>query len=356
MPADLVFVPTPACRSAGWLLQEPLPALSRIRRTGPGQDLHLNRAMLSDQRSPYVGRFARGWPRLPRKILGQPQTRTRARPSIGTPLRRGKPPLGPSGHGPSGRRRTQGAPERPRRGDEVHLPGTCAHERPRAGGRGGAGGQDVIHQQDHRRRRPRRNERPSKRRATFRAAPACLGSRTDGSPEEARGGQVDLAPEPPGQYARLVIAARGQPRARERHPREGACIARPRGRRHGRHGTCERRPNVLPPRVLQAMDGRAGRSFESERRPRGGKRLIGAVATGLSFHHQGTSASLAPRGLQREEFRAASVAERPGTVTAPGTSSWEHDVRDPHRRQRYSAPPTCLAATWEAGRPPWRHP
>ena len=50
---------------------------------GAGQDLHLNRAMLSDQGSPYVGRFARGWRRLPGMIPGQPQTRTRARSSIG---------------------------------------------------------------------------------------------------------------------------------------------------------------------------------------------------------------------------------------------------------------------------------
>ncbi len=32
--------------------------------TGPGQDLLLNRAMLSVQETPYVGRFARGWHRL----------------------------------------------------------------------------------------------------------------------------------------------------------------------------------------------------------------------------------------------------------------------------------------------------
>src|SRR5207245_6156155 len=38
----------------------------------PGQGLHLNRAMLDDQRSSYVGRFARGWRRLPGRFPGQP--------------------------------------------------------------------------------------------------------------------------------------------------------------------------------------------------------------------------------------------------------------------------------------------
>src|SRR3990170_738031 len=53
----------------------PLPA----RAPPPRQDLHLNRAMLTDQGSAYVGRFARGWHRLPRNLSpGQPQTRTRA--------------------------------------------------------------------------------------------------------------------------------------------------------------------------------------------------------------------------------------------------------------------------------------
>ncbi len=106
-PADLVFAPTPACRSLRRRRSgEPsTPALSRPDR---GQDLHLNRAMLSDQRSPYVGRFARGWHRLPGIIPGQPQTRTRARPSIGTRPR-------DAGGTPARRRRrcTSRAPARP---------------------------------------------------------------------------------------------------------------------------------------------------------------------------------------------------------------------------------------------------
>src|SRR3990170_992531 len=76
-PADLVFGPTPACRGdrRPRAASHPLPA----RSPPPRQDLHLNRAMLTDQGSAYVGRFARGWHRLPGNLSpGQPQTRTRA--------------------------------------------------------------------------------------------------------------------------------------------------------------------------------------------------------------------------------------------------------------------------------------
>ena len=37
-----------------------------------GQDLLLNRAMLSVHETPYVGRFARGWHRLATKARSQP--------------------------------------------------------------------------------------------------------------------------------------------------------------------------------------------------------------------------------------------------------------------------------------------
>ena len=78
--ADLVFDPTLACREG----DAPAPAarrlaaapsgttLARIASSPPapdsrgrsGQDLPLSRTMLSDHKSPYVGRFACDWPRL----------------------------------------------------------------------------------------------------------------------------------------------------------------------------------------------------------------------------------------------------------------------------------------------------
>ena len=78
--ADLVFDPTLACREG----DAPVRA-ARWRSTGPsstvvarvasspcvpdsrarhGQGLHLSRTMISDHKSPYVGRFACDWPRL----------------------------------------------------------------------------------------------------------------------------------------------------------------------------------------------------------------------------------------------------------------------------------------------------
>src|SRR5688572_4683377 len=84
------------CRSEG----SPTPALSRCLLRGPGQGLLLNRSMLGDQGSPYVGRFARGWHRLPGLIPGQPQTRTGAPPEYRHRLRDVANPVVPEG-GPS---------------------------------------------------------------------------------------------------------------------------------------------------------------------------------------------------------------------------------------------------------------
>ena len=107
--ADLVFDPTLACREG----DAPAPAvrrrapapngafLARIASSPPapdsrgrsGQDLPLSRTMLSDHKSPYVGRFACDWPRLsttdPHAALRHPTPRAasllprhiRARPS-----------------------------------------------------------------------------------------------------------------------------------------------------------------------------------------------------------------------------------------------------------------------------------
>ena len=78
--ADLVFDPTLACRegdtpapAARWRAATPNGTLSaRIASSPPapdsrgrsGQGLPLSRTMLSDHKSPYVGRFACDWPRL----------------------------------------------------------------------------------------------------------------------------------------------------------------------------------------------------------------------------------------------------------------------------------------------------
>src|SRR5881397_3354191 len=85
--AVLVFAPTLACRSLRPIARTSAAIELPPSPGSPGQVLHLNRAMLSDQRSPYVGRFARGWHRLPGRFPGQPQTRTWARRRIGTTTR-----------------------------------------------------------------------------------------------------------------------------------------------------------------------------------------------------------------------------------------------------------------------------
>src|SRR5665213_20600 len=72
--SDLVFDPTLACSGVRARLRQrkrspatsshTSPAPKPTTLTGPRQDLLLNRAMLSVNKTPYVGRFARGWHRL----------------------------------------------------------------------------------------------------------------------------------------------------------------------------------------------------------------------------------------------------------------------------------------------------
>ncbi|MEA2579830.1 MAG: hypothetical protein QOE83_722 [Actinomycetota bacterium] len=303
--------------------------------------------MLSDQRSPYVGRFARGWRRLPRNIPGQPQTRTRARSSIGTTPFPRNPSLGPSRHGPSGRRRTQRTPECPRGDHQVHLPCARAHQGPRARGSRCSGREHVVHQQ-HRRRTPvGRNERAPQGRPTFGAASACLRPGADGSFEEPLYGKVQLASEPPSKHARLVIAARSQPRARQRHPCHRQRITRPGRRSHGGHRPGERRSNVLPARVFQSMHRRPGWTVEPERRSRGGERPIGTITTREGRGRGGPSTPLTPRRLQGGQFRATVVAEGPWPVAAPRAPAREQDVRELHPGSRYGRAPTSLPVGYE---------
>ena len=245
-PADLVFYPTPACGSARRRSRGPTtPALSRPEAR---QDLHLNRAMLSDQWSPYVGRFARGWRRLPGKIPGQPQTRTRARSSIG---------------------RSPRAQENARAATTSITCEAPASSRASAQARRrGARGEHVVDEQHapRHRARPRTTERaPHRSAALGRVALAC-GPVRPHAPEQAAHGQSRAraparAPAPSPGRSRARPAA-----ARERHPRHD--VGRRRSAVVGHGAPRARRPTPRHPRELQPVDRAARRPLEQERRPR----------------------------------------------------------------------------------------
>ena len=190
--------------------------------------------MLSHQRWPYVGRFARGWHRLPGRIPGQPQTRTRARWSLGSPART-----------------TQRRPaprDRPGSGDRVDLRrpglaqdvGSRRHRRP--------GREDIIDQQHARRTRAARTEHPVHRHPAFGAGAPRLRRRRDRTPELPPRRTLETSGERNRQRTRLVEATLGATAARERHPRDDVDVG---DRAGARDRAGEGRGDVTPSRELQ---------------------------------------------------------------------------------------------------------
>ena len=322
-PADLVFCPTLACRSVRPSIRRPgTPALSRPRA---GQDLHLNRAMLSDQRSPYVGRFARGWRRLPEIIPGQPQTRTRARPSIGrSDLAQER--AGGHEHRDTGRAVGQ---QRLR---------ACAGRRPR--------GEHVVDEQHVTRRlhARRRHERSSHRVETSRGVPLGLGTGRDGPPQQPANRQVRLLADDDRERLGLIEASLGLAPPRERNPRDG--IDRGLARHAGRHCGTERPADAPDPAVLQMVHGRTGRALERERCAGASDRGRRALPAAEPAFGRGRAAPFAPGRLQHAEAAAARRAERPWSLAAPGTPGRKHDVERPPEHR-----PTIRATSDRAPRP-----
>jgi hypothetical protein len=206
--------------------------------------------MLSHQRWPYVGRFARDWHRLPRTLLGQPQTRTRAHPRIGMLRRR------PQSAG--------GATHRACRYD--HVDRACARNRqgPGTGGRGRPGREHVVDQQHPIRRTSCGRERSAHRGATLDAAPTGLRCGGGGPSEETSDGQAEFPTERARERPRLIVAAVGQPTSAQRYPRDHVCRREPvaRGDRFRERGS-----DVAPARELQTEHGLPRRTFVAEGGP-----------------------------------------------------------------------------------------
>jgi hypothetical protein len=267
--------------------------------------------MLSHQRWPYVGRFARGWHRLPGKIPGQPQTRTRAHPRIGSrTLLTQRAALG----------------ERPRCGEGVHLDRAGTPKRLGRGRERRAGREDVVDEQHARRRWPNGAERPGHGRPAIHAGAPSLGRRVDLPPEQAQARPTEPSGDGNRQRARLVVAALGATGARERDPRDGVDRRELVGRGH-RVG--ERGSHVAPARELQPVHRTPGRTGVRERSPRRRQRCGWTVFARPNGRARRRTASLAPRRPQRSELTGTRGAEGPRAVTAPSARTREHRVERP---------------------------
>ncbi len=265
--------------------------------------------MLGDQGSPYVGRFARGWHRLPGLIPGQPQTRTGAPPEYRHRLTGGASRVVPEG-GPS-----RNESEKDRQAVTTWISrGRRPREHCGAGGSCRAGGEDVVHQEDPRGRRTAgggANAPSIARNRSSRVRRDCgvvaVVRRT-----KATAGKVELAGERTREHARLVEPALGPPPASERYPRHG--VGRRRAER--RHGGRERLPHPAPSRELQAVDRVAGRSPVRERGTGRRDRCWRTVATAYrppwatAGRSAGTTAAAGERARPRHRRRTATAPHR----------------------------------------------
>ena len=268
--------------------------------------------MLSDQRSPYVGRFARGWHRLPGRFPGQPQTRTWARRRIGT-----TPPNPQRGHR---------VVERARRSDEMDPAGAGRCERLGARRGRSPGGEDVVDEQDPLRRRTRRFEASPHRRPALGATAPSLRTRGSLAAEQSSDGDPGPVSEPHRQRASLVVAALREPPAGQGNPRDDLdrrqIVARcDRRRERGRH--------VAPSGELEPVNSPSRRTVEEERRASRGHGGRRAVTTGRHRDAGRAPAPIAPGTRERDEGSAAARAEGPGPVAASRAPAWEHDVERP---------------------------
>jgi hypothetical protein len=268
--------------------------------------------MLSDQGSPYVGRFARGWRRLPERIPGQPQTRTRARSSIGTRARPG---------------------ECPRGNQQVHRDGASFSQCLRSRGGGGARREDVVNQEHVRRNHdPLAGAKSSPHgRTAFRRVALGLRSGGDGSPKQAACRQIQCPGNADGQNPRLVEAALSEAAAGQGYPRDNV----------GRRGQVvergdrarQSRPDPAPAGELEPVHRSARRSLEPEGCAGAVQNFGRTIATCRPRLGPRPPALLAPRRDERLELGTTVGAERPRTRATARTPLGEDRLQGPGKHR-----------------------
>jgi hypothetical protein len=209
----------------------------------------------------------------------------------------------------------------------MDLARSSLEERCGAGRRRGSRGEDVVDEEEARRRGATRDasERIGHRLHPFFAGQARLRRGGPRPADEGRRWELQLPCERPREHASLVESALGPPPGSERHPRHGV------GRRRAERcqGAGERLPHPSPAGELQAVDGLAGRAAVRERRSRRRDRRRRAVAALVEVPEGGPAAAPAPRRSQRFESAHAGPAERPRACAAPGAGPWEEDIDRP---------------------------
>jgi hypothetical protein len=265
--------------------------------------------MLTDQGSAYVGRFARGWPRLPGSCSpgNHRPVREPAAEYIGATCSEGQPRHRSS-------RREQGYRSR-----------APLDERLRARGRRGPRGQHVVDEQDPPRSVPLGTERAPHDLAAVDATPARLRSEVVLPLEERHHRDTEPTPDDPGEREGLVEPSGRPAPAGQRHPGHGV------GRGtlvHRGHGGAERRCHAPPSGELQPMHGIPGRPVEQERRAGQDDRSRRAVAAGLGVTRPRGSASPTPGGSEGHQPSDARIAERPRALTAARAPRREERVQD----------------------------
>jgi len=206
----------------------------------------------------------------------------------------------------------------------MDLARSSLEERCGAGRSCGSRGEDVVDEEEARRRGATRDasERTGHRLHPFFAGQARLRRGGLRPADEGRRWELQLACERPREHASLVEASLGPPPGCERNPRHG--VGRRRAERSQGGGECL--PDPSPPGELQPVDRGLGRSPIRERRPRRRDGPRRTVAASLDVRRQRPPATTAPRRLEREQLPAACRAERPRACTATGAGPWEEDV------------------------------
>jgi hypothetical protein len=267
--------------------------------------------MLGDQGSPYVGRFARGWHRLPGVVPGQPQTRTRARTSIG---------------------RSTGAQERPCSHQQRDARRSVGEQNLGARGGGRSRGEHVV-DEEHMIGHDRAfagDERSAHRRSACLSIPSGLRTGRDDPAKQPSHRKPGLPADSDREHPRLIEPPLGLPSPGQRHPCHDVG-SRWNARRHRR---AERPADTSHPSVLEVMDRGSSRSLERERRP-GPRDLLGWTlgASGhLTVGGRGAT-SCAPRRPQRMETTGASLTERPCGRAAPRAARREDDIERPGQHE-----------------------